>query len=197
MARVRIPLNRTKASQMPPACMICGGPVDTHVARLFTWRPPFLSLGFLVSVFFCFPVAIAILVVGFVSTRRVTVECPVCERHRGYFAWRGFWMTAPLLVITSADLTVGLLIVTRVLPEEAFVFLLGGTAAAILVWASLATVLQRTGVRCDEISPDDVRLSGIDRAFADLLHYEHGRRKSAPDYGWEEYDPYPRRPALP
>src|SRR5262245_10728527 len=147
MARVRIPLSRTKASQMPPACIICGGAVDAHVAKLFTWRPPFLSVGFYVSLFVCLPLALIIVVVGFANTRRVLVECPVCERHRGYWAWRSFWTFAPLLVITIADLTLGIMITlgihgaARWLPDGAFAFLFFGTAAGLFLWAAFLAVL--------------------------------------------------------
>src|SRR5262245_16413417 len=124
MARVRIPLNRTKASNMPPVCIVCGGDVDTHVAKLFSWRPRFLSLGFWVGLFFCLAVSLAIAIVGFISPRRVLVECPVCERHRSHWAWRSFWMAAPLLVVTATDLTVGILIFANVLPDDAFTYML-------------------------------------------------------------------------
>jgi len=198
MARVRIPLSRTKASQLPPVCIVCGAAVDARVAKLFSWRPGFLSWGFWLGLFFCQLVALAIAIVGFISTRRVLVECPVCERHRSHWAWRSFWTTAPLLVITATDLTVSILIVTTALsPWEAFSYLLFGTAFAIIVWAIIAKTIQLSGVRVDEITEDDVRLTGVDAGFAELLRFEYRHDRTAPDFGWEDYDPYPRRPALP
>src|SRR5262245_58139719 len=182
MARVRIPLNRTKASQLPAVCIVCGAPVDAHVAKLFSWRPSFLSIGFLLGLFMCPAVSLAIAIVGFLSTRRVLVECPVCERHRSYWAWRGFWMTAPLLVITAADLTLSILILTALLPWEVFTYMLFGTAAAIFIWAIFAWTLKLSGVRADEITPDDIRLTGVDRGFAELIRFDHGRNRSAPDF---------------
>jgi hypothetical protein len=198
MARVRIPLNRTKASQLPAVCIVCGADVDAHVAKLFSWRPGFLSLGFWLGLFMCPAVALAIAIVGFLSTRRVKVECPVCERHRSHWSWRAFWTTAPLLVITAADLAVSVLILTTAfLTWDAFSYLLFGTAAAIGIWAVFAKILQNTSVRVDEITDDDIRLTGVDPGFADLLRYERDHDRSAPDFGWEDYDPYPRRSALP
>jgi hypothetical protein len=228
MARVRIPLNRTKAANMPPACIVCGGEVDSHVARLFTWRPSSFRVGLFVSLAGLVPVVIVLLLLGsfgsgratvgggvclmpvcgapalvglivaFVQTRRVKLECPVCDRHRGYWTWRGFWTFAPLLVVCVTAITFAILFVVRAIDDEALPLLFLGTAAGISLWAFFVWLLQRTGPRVDRIDADDVILLGVHEVFADLLHQErHPRRKPTSNFGWDEYDPYPRRPALP
>jgi len=194
MARVRIPLNRIKAAHMPPVCIVCGQPVDAHVPKTFTWRPSMLSWGFWFCVFFCQPALLLILAVSFMNTRRATVECPMCERHRRYWAWRGFWTVAPLLVITATVLVLGILVLTRRVPDDVVAYMFIGTAVLLLLWAAGAKVVQRSSLRVDEISRDDITLVGAHHAFADHLRTERREQKSAPDYGWEEYDPYPRRP---
>src|SRR5262249_14098460 len=154
-----------------------------------------ISTGFWISVFLCFPLALVFLVVGITNTLRVTVECPVCSRHRGYWTWRGFWLSAPLLGLTVVVLSVGVLIVIRVVDDEAFGYLFAGSAAVLVAWIALATILRQSGVRVVQITEDDITLEGVDPTFAGLLGGDAPRRDSRRDFGWEDYDPYPRRPA--
>src|ERR1051326_2052056 len=124
MARARLPLTKLKAADLPAVCMICARPADAHVTRTFVWRPSWRKIALLISVSilvpaFCIlmclglatgwqnaamgcvctiPIGVAPLLIsliaGFIHPRRCQVECPVCARHRRYWIWRGFWMTA-------------------------------------------------------------------------------------------------------
>src|SRR5947207_3893913 len=173
MARVRIPLNRVKAAHMPPVCIICGQPVDAHVPKNFTWRPSTLSIGFWVCLCACLPAALVILAVGAImNTRRATVECPMCERHRRYWAWRGFWTIAPLLALTATVLVLGILVLTRRVPDDIVAYMFIGTAVLLGLWALGALVVQRSSLRLVEITRDDITLVGAHRDFADHLRTE-------------------------
>jgi len=196
MSRVRIPLTATKASDMPPACIICGATVDDHVSRTFTWRPSFVSIGFWVSLVGCFPVALVLLVIGLANTRRATLEVPVCDRHRHYWLWRGFLAFAPLFALAATDLILAILLLTKTVPMTAFPLMLIATALVLLVWALVTSLLRRGGPKAEEITDDDIILAPVHQTFGDLWRFSRRRRGAAADDGLQDYDPYPRRPVV-
>lgn len=223
MPRVRIPLAKTKAADMPPVCMVCGGPVDVHVVRTFTWRPPWMKVGFFVSLVGAIPIiapflvigylsnwqrlmgplvcvlpvcsapAILVLMAGFLRTRRAEVECPLCERHRRYWTWRNFFLFAPLLTLVAMVLTLASLLMARLIPGGVFGYMIVGTGILLFIWAISASLMQRMSVRADEITDDDITLTPVHTVFVDLLRGDRQKQKNAADFGWEDYDPYPRR----
>jgi hypothetical protein len=89
MATVEIDRQELEDFRLPLVCMRCGGAADGYKSKLFSWSPPWISLFLLLGVL-PFLILIAAL------TRRVRIEVPLCEAHRGHwigralFVWLGF-----------------------------------------------------------------------------------------------------------
>ncbi len=227
MARVRLPLSKTRAADLPGVCMICGRAADTHVQRTFVWRPSSLRTGLLVSAAILAPVVLVMLLVGaafrwetagmlclcalpaaaapilislvaaFMRSRHTTVECPVCQGHRRYWVRRGFMLTAPLFVVVGTIITLAMLILMHAIPDFVLPYLFLAALLSLVAWGCVATVVQHNSARAIEITEDELILVAVHAVFADLVRY--GRRGKFDeveiDDGWDEYDPYPRKPA--
>jgi hypothetical protein len=225
MTRIRLPLNRTTADDLPRVCMICGRHAENHVARGFTWRSPWSALALRVSLILCVPAVILFLagiyfseeasawglccavccilpvasavLLGFHKSRRVRVECPMCERHRRYWDRRGFYILAPVLALGVVSITVAILVMADAIPWQVFGASLAALGVLFAIWAGVALIVHRTGLRSIEITASDIVLEPVHSEFADLLRVRRQRKKiNEPEYddGWEDYDPYPRRP---
>lgn len=197
MARVRLTLPEARASAMPPVCLVCGGPVAALIPKTFVWRPKWASLGFFLALFACFPIAAILFFVGYLNTRRMTIECPMCDRHRNYWAWRGLWVYGPLFALVIATLVQCALALTEALPYEVssvmFRVMLFGTAFALLAWAVVASLIQNSVIRATEITEDDITLEAVHESFADQVRLARARAKRTnADPVWDEYEPYPR-----
>jgi hypothetical protein len=188
MTRIRLYAAETRPGGLPPLCLVCGRQAVAHVSRTFSWRPPDISLGFWFSVFVCPPVGLVVFVIGLIRTRRMTVESPVCERHRHYWAWRGFWVAVPILVLAAAVIALGVVALTDKMDEEVFGFLFAGAIGLLVVWAVTVAVLQRTGVRVVRITDEDITLEPVSAEFAAAVRAERQGVRREPG---EEYDPYP------
>jgi hypothetical protein len=216
MARIRLTLSEVRPGALPLVCMACGQTAVTHVSRSFSWRPAWMSTAFRVGVygllpvllliglsgFFCMPLALAVIIAFllviataaliitvFVTSRRVTVDGPMCDRHRYYWGWRGFWMTAPLLVLTIAVVAQGILMLGQVLPIERYGVLLFATIVLLVGWAATAAILHRTSIRAAEITSDSITLTGLSPEFVEAVRGPEPTGQT----DWDVYDPYPRR----
>src|SRR5262245_36420107 len=98
MTRIRLRLSEVRPGALPPVCMVCGRASAAHVPKTFSWRPPWMSIAARMALFICLPIGMVLMLVGYVQTERVTVDGPMCERHRQYWVWRAFWIYVPLLV---------------------------------------------------------------------------------------------------
>src|SRR5262249_42992882 len=92
MARVRLYYEETRAKALPALCMKCGEPATTHVRRTFSWYPQWVFVLVLVAI----PVYV---IVALILTKRMAVEVPLCDRHRGHWWKRQLIMYLPLLAI--------------------------------------------------------------------------------------------------
>jgi hypothetical protein len=139
-----------------------------------------------------------LLVMGEARKRRATADLPMCRRHRRYWIWRGFWVLAPLLVIVVSSLSVGVFVLLGIIPFVGpnSIIIIASLAAIFVMWAGAALIAEHSGLRAVEITKDDLILAGAHRVFAELIN--SGRRSwettEHRDDGWEEYDPYPRKP---
>jgi hypothetical protein len=206
---------------MPAACMICGGPVATHVTKMFVTRPKWTSIFFFLSafgcvVFFflilaagaggigmalgicaCLPLLvgmIAFAVIGTISTRRMAVECPMCERHRGYWVWRGFWVYGTLMVLTIAAIVQAVLALTDSIRGSATAILFLCSCVLALVWAVGSIAIQHFSLKAVAITADDIILTPVHAAFLEQVRLGRSNTGTQRDLGWDEYDPYPRVP---
>src|SRR5262245_59256427 len=121
---------------MPDVCMVCGQAADKHVRKTFSWSPPWIILTVLIA----WPVAVLLMLV---IRKRMTVEAPVCERHRGYWWKRQLLIWLPLVVFVAAAVVCG--VIAANLPpgqDKLPGFLCFGSAAIAFVWLIIAAVIQ-------------------------------------------------------
>jgi hypothetical protein len=180
---------------MPPVCIFCGRPVATFVSKQFIVRPKWASIGFFLLAITLIP-ALVVLIVGAIRTRRMTVDCPVCERHRNYWGWRGFWVYAPIMVLALSTVVLAVLAVNERISNRVFAFFFLGLAFLLLLWALAASIIQRTSLKAIEITDDDITLDRVHAKFLDQVRTGRAQSKVRSGLeGWEDYDPYPRGPA--
>src|SRR5260370_16191504 len=182
MARIRLYTEDLRPAALPLACLVCGRPSVTHVTHTFTWRPAWSSPLILVIAFFgCFPLAVALVIVSIVRARRRTLACPLCDRHQHYWAWRGFWVSVPLLVLSAAVITLSILILTEKIPLEMFTYLFVATALLLAGWAAIAALLNRGSIRCLEISEESMLLEPVSAEFAAGVQLERRSVRTTPE----------------
>jgi hypothetical protein len=151
-------------------------------------------LGSIFTLLLLLPVAIVIVIYCLAKTRQRAVETPLCAMHRHYWGWRGFWVYFPLLVLVIAVLGECTLMLNRLIDEEAFRWLFGGSIALFVVWAIVAAVLHSTTIRASEITDTEITLQKVDQNFVDALRHDRGEPRDhlRPEPAWPDYDPYPR-----
>lgn len=180
---------------MPPTCIICGQPFAAIVSKQFVWKPKWASLGFSLLICTLIP-ALVIMIVGAFHTKRMTVECPMCERHRNYWAWRGFWTIAPLLVLTVFTVVLAISALNGIIPGPVFPILFVATAAFLAIWGAAALIVHRSSLKAIAITDDDITLESVHAAFLDQVRLERARMKGRrADADFDDYEPYPRKPA--
>ncbi|MFL5340644.1 MAG: hypothetical protein ACJ8F7_10880 [Gemmataceae bacterium] len=196
MTRLRLYKEETRPGVLPLICLVCGRPAVVHVPRTFSWSRPWASFILLVVlVFVCFPVGIALVLASVLQTRRMTVDCPLCARHRNYWAWRSSWVVLPLLVLASVVIALAILMMMEHLPLDLFFPVLLTTIVLLGVWTITAVLLSRSVIRPVEITAASITLDPVSPEFAEVVQRErkHGRvapvKPDVDDDDW--YDPYP------
>lgn len=189
MTRLRMYAFEARPGALPLICMVCGRPAVAHPTRQFSWRPSSITFAFRVGVFLCPPLALLVLLIGFIQTKRMTIETPLCARHQHYWALRGFWISAPLLVLMTGTLTFAALSMTNRIDGEVFGLLFAVCGFLLLGWGIVAVIVQRTGIRVLEITDDSITLEPVSAEFAASVRSER-QEKMAADPG-DVYDPYP------
>ena len=192
MPRIRLQLSEVRSGALPPVCLVCGRTAALYAPKTFSWRPTTSPLLSLLVLCLCWPVALALFVVSRSQTHQMTVHTPLCERHRNYWGWRHFWMIVPLLVLVAAVAILATLTLSELIPHETYIALFVSTIVLLAVWAATAMYLNKTGVRAEEITDDEIILSPVSSEFFDLVGYERRARKGPNIPPWDAYDPYPR-----
>ncbi|MFL5340643.1 MAG: hypothetical protein ACJ8F7_10875 [Gemmataceae bacterium] len=191
MADIELRNSDTDADRLPEVCMACGGPSITHIRKTFSWYPPWVGITILAGVL---PFAI----IAMVLTKRMRVEVPVCERHRGYWWKRYMLMWIPLLVL--ALFGIGAMIAAsnagKVIGDWVG-FACVGSAGLGLIWLITAAVIQSMMIRPREITDRTITLRNVSVGFADA--FADFRRASRRDFdrdyddGVDDYDDRMRR----
>src|SRR5262249_49384134 len=119
------------------------------------------------TLFFLFVVVLVI--AGFAVSKHKTIDAPMCEKHRHYWGWRGFWFTAPVLVLLIAVIGQGILIVRGAVSGGLYGLLLFVTILALVGWAATAAVIHHFSIRVVQIADAGVTLEGVSSEFAAAL----------------------------
>src|SRR6516162_2810859 len=80
MAELLLKGSQTSGDRIPMVCMVCGEAAVKHYRKNFSWVPGWVHICILAGVL---PWAIIVAIL----TKRMWVDVPVCEQHRGYF-WK-------------------------------------------------------------------------------------------------------------
>jgi hypothetical protein len=191
MPRIRLQLSEVRAGALPPVCVVCGRTAALYAPKVFSWRPSYSLLLTLLVLCLCWPAAVVVFIVNRSQTRRMTVYTPLCERHRLYWGWRHFWTIVPLLVLVAGVAALAMLMLAEEIPLDRYFSLFLVAVVLFAVWAASAAYLNKTGVRADEITDDEITLVPVSSAFFDMVTSERAAKKAPTTVPWEEYDPYP------
>src|SRR5262249_26175320 len=185
MAKLFLYREDTTRDALPELCMKCGQPAVDHIRRPFSWYPPWVGLTILIA----WPVTLVLILV---LTKKMTVDVPVCERHRGYWWKRQLLMFLPMLVF----LFLGILLAVAFdqMGEKDLVGLACLAFVLIgVVWLFVAAAIQTMMIRPTEITDDSITLKNVDESFVQAFeHRERRRRRRDRDDDDDEYDPHPR-----
>lgn len=178
---------------LPRVCVVCGADSDTTVAQKMSWYPPYLKVLILAG-------PLPYLIIVLLLTKRMTVNAPVCEEHKGH------WFKHKLIGIAAALGGFAALFVCMfggfiVAEQDRDLGWVGvaGTIVGIVFFVVLlvvAVVISHRMVRPLEITEDDIQLTRVSGAFADELKTVRRKRKARrrdDDDDDEDYDPPPRR----
>jgi hypothetical protein len=163
MAELRLKELQAFGDRMPMVCMVCGEPAVKHYRKNFSWVPGWVHITILAGLL---PWAIIVAIL----TKRMWVDVPVCEQHRGYF-WKR--LAAGFL---SFLLLVGLCIGAAVLVGEvagknndAMGYVCVGSGVLFVAWIILLFVIQAKTLRPKEITDRTITLTRVHEGFITAL----------------------------
>ena len=93
MARARIYYDEAIRRRLPPVCMKCGRNTRDYVTRTFRWYPEW------VIVFLLLGALLIWIIVASVTSKRMTVDSPMCEDHRNHWAKRTMFTWVGFLIV--------------------------------------------------------------------------------------------------
>jgi hypothetical protein len=186
MARITITRTEIHEELLPGRCMACGEKAVVRKSKNFSWHPPWV----IALIFFgLLPWAI----VAIIMTKRMTVEVPLCERHKRY------WFTRNLIIYVGLGLVgligLGSIVVMAALSErrrgpasDLTGMVCFGVVVIFLVWLLTMAILQFVSIRPTEITDRRITLTNVSQVFVDALEADRNADEE------EEYDDRPRRP---
>jgi hypothetical protein len=182
MALLRLRDTETRARHLPEICMACGEPSVDHIKKTFSWYPPWIGWLFLVG-----GVPLVVILV-LVLTKRMSVELPVCERHRGYFWKRTLWICVALLVpflAWAAVFAIAMALVDRRDEDSVFGFTCLAFVVVLLLVIGIIAVVQNYAIRPKEITDRTISLIRVHEGFVEAWEAHRDR-------GWDAIDDEPR-----
>jgi hypothetical protein len=144
--------------------------------------------------FLCPPAIPVFIIIYFSLGRQRTVETPLCESHRNYWGWRGFWIFFPLVLLVIFVLVQGMLAISGQIDEDFFWPIISGSLIVFVFWAAYATLVNIAMVRATEITEFTITLQRVHFHFAEAVRSDRGEAEIRPqsELAWDHYEPYPR-----
>ena len=183
MAQINVTRYECELGLFPALCVQCGAPSAASVARPLPVAPAGRGWRWLFPVFLMLYLAVpAVLVLVVFVGRPPTVGVPVCDAHRGHWAWRYrvrsriLW---PLVVVASLAVQAACL-ASWILTPWFYAHAAAGVLMVGLV-IDISTVGRRE-VRLVRGSPTEVRLTNVHPDFVNALIEDRARdRVDNPD----------------
>lgn len=203
MATAHLGRYEVERDRLPAVCMRCGEPATVRKRKGFAWHPPWVIVLIFVAV-------LVYIIVAAILTKRMTVQAPLCDKHRNHWLGRALiiWLSLAGLLALGFG---GFMLAAALEDErggqsELFPFVCIGSLVAGLVWLIVLAVLQTTAIRPTEITDRSITLTGVSPLFveavdkererleADLEDYDRPRSRRPPRQSREFYDPDVPRP---
>jgi hypothetical protein len=111
------------------------------------------------------------IIIAMIMTKRLKVQVPLCERHRGH--WRSRTLFLVLSFLGLIGLTVGGAFLSATLDKGGrgdtigLVFL--GFGVLLVVWLIIAAVLNKNAIHAGEITDYDIKLVKVSEGFRDAV----------------------------
>jgi hypothetical protein len=187
MPEIQLRDSETDRESLPEVCIACGQPATSFIRKTFAWHPPWVIVIILAGL-------LPYIIVALILTKRMAVEAPVCDRHRGYWWKRQMLMYLPLLILFLGGIG------AAIGAEQAGVKDVGGIACfgsgvACVLWLIVAVVIQNRMVRPAEITDHTITLKRVHADFVAALKETRRDRDFDRDYeeDVEDYDERMRR----
>jgi hypothetical protein len=171
MAQVRLSVEEADG-YLPAVCMCCGQPATSTVTRKMNWHASWVYFLILVHI-------IVYAIVAAIITRRVTVQVPLCDEHKGHWFKRNLWMWGTFFLFGLAG--VGALVfagnLDRQLSDQVMPFACIFGVALLVGWLVIVIVCQNTAIRPKEITDTEVLLTGVAEQFVEAVTEADRERK--------------------
>src|SRR5262249_52687578 len=133
--------------------------------------------------------------VALVMTKKMTVEVPICDRHRGYWWKRILLMVLPLFLLLAVGL--GLFALMEEVEKGSGGLACIASGGLLFVWIIVFAIVQNRMIRPAEITDQEITLNCVHEDFV-VAFEQRGRRSRRPrrrdyDDDDDDFEPYPRR----
>jgi hypothetical protein len=183
MATVRLGRYELEEYDLPRVCMSCGARASHYKSKKFTWYPPWawIALGWIGAMMFM---------------KTVTMDVPLCEKHRWHWVWPPLVTIVGLLgIFVLLFAGVGLAEAVKIDPPVVFI----PVGILFLAWLIVAIYLSSNTIRASEITDKSITLRGVSKDFIEALNdvrrgdNDRGRRRRGRDEDDEDDRPRRRR----
>jgi hypothetical protein len=137
--------------------MACGQPATMHKSKNFAWYPKWTLVLILAHV-------LIFAIVASILTKRMRVDVPLCEKHRGYFWKRTLLMILSFVLLVAVGIGVVALLSDQ-LGGDAAGFACIGFGVLLLIWVIALIIIQQMMIRPSEISERSITLVGVNDDF--------------------------------
>ncbi|HLW67799.1 MAG TPA: hypothetical protein VKS79_20950 [Gemmataceae bacterium] len=161
MAELRLKQSQTTGDRMPMVCMVCGEPAVKHYRKNFSWVPGWVHITIIAGLL---PWAIIVSIL----TKRMWVDVPVCQQHRGYFWKRTAVAVLSFLLLAVVSIGAAVLL-DEMGAKDAVGFVCVGSAGLFFAWVIALFVIQQTMLRPKEITDRSITLTRVHEGFLTAL----------------------------
>ncbi len=166
MASVHIHRSEAKGGHLPLVCAKCGDPAETTVRKKFSWAPSWVLFLLLVGL-------LPWLIATMIATKRMTVEVPLCERHKNHWSWRSWTVLLTLFggVILCIAVPVSIDALSPKVKDDTLLTMQWAIPVAIgFTWLIAAALISTSAIQAGEITEAEIKLTNVCAAFRDAVN---------------------------
>lgn len=159
--------------------MACGQPATRHIKKQFAWQPPWVIITIFLNI-------LIYVILAIVLTKKMTVDVPVCNRHRGYWMKRGILLFGSFVALVLWCFAVGFGL-DAAMDRDSAGPIFGVILFSVLAWIVFAIVLQSRAIKAKEITDRTITLVKVHPDFVAAF-------VGMKDEDFDDEDELPRRP---